>query len=67
MSQQTFNMRLEDVAQRKLDAGIQSIKDTMGAGLLKDHAEYKYQAGFLAGLDRAKQLLADALAECQKN
>ncbi len=67
MTQQTFNMRLEDVARKKLDAGIQSIKDTMGAGLLKDHAEYKYQAGILKGLDEAKQLLANALAECQKN
>lgn len=67
MSQQTFNQRLEDVAQKKLDAGIQSIKDTMGAGLLKDHAEYKYQAGILAGLDKAKEHLRDALAECQKH
>lgn len=67
MTQQTFNQRLEDAARKKLDAGIQGIKDTMGAGLLKDHGEYKYQAGILNGLDKAKQLLADALAECQKN
>lgn len=67
MTQQTFNMRLEDVAQKRLDAGIQSIKDTMGAGMIKDHAEYKYQAGLLAGLDRAKLILRDALAECQKH
>ncbi len=67
MTQQTFNQRLEDVAQRKLDRGIQSIKDAMGAGLLKSFEDYKYQAGILKGLDEAKQLLADALAECQKN
>lgn len=67
MTQQTFNQKLEDVAQKRFDAGIQSIKDTMGAGLLKDHAEYKYQAGILAGLDKAKAILRDALAECQKH
>jgi|GEM_PF-4758369 len=66
MSQQTYNQRLEDIAKKKLDAGIIAIQQAMGAGLLKDHAEYKYQAGILKGLDNAKELLAEALKECQK-
>lgn len=63
---ETFNGRLEQLAQRRLDEEIAREKDTIGNGGLKDFADYRYRAGILKGLNAAKELLAQAHTDCQK-
>lgn len=64
---ETFNDKLEQLANKRLDDSIEAEKDTMSSGALKDYADYKKHAGIIAGMRIAKEILAKALSDCQKN
>lgn len=60
MVAQTFNQALEIETAKRIDEAIAAAKDTLAAGQLPDHATYKYHAGTVAGLLKAKELMLDA-------
>jgi hypothetical protein len=63
---ETFNDRLEKLLDKRLDEVIKTSTDTVAAGGLKDHADYRYHAGRIAGMRVAKELLSQALSDIQK-
>lgn len=64
---ETFNDRLEKLTKQRLDTAIDGEKDVMAAGGLKDHGDYRFRAGMINGLRAAKEILEQALSDCQKN
>ena len=66
MTALTFNQALEAETVKRLDALVQSEKDTMSSGNLPDHASYKYHAGVIKGLQDAKEILQEALRDIQR-
>lgn len=64
---ETFNDRLEKLAQRRIDEAIAAEVDKMKGGMLPDYAAYKRASGVIAGLEQAKVMLDEALTECKKN
>lgn len=64
---ETFNNKLEKLTKHRLDESIGSEMETMSMGALKDHADYRYHAGVIKGLRTAKEILEQALSDCQKN
>lgn len=63
---ETYNGRLEQLAQKRIDEAIAGEMETMAKGGLKDFADYRYHAGRIAGLRATKELLAQAHTDCQK-
>lgn len=61
----TFNERLEVFAQKAIDEQITHHTDIVVAGVA-DHDAYKFHTGNIAGLRKAKELLSQALIDCQK-
>lgn len=51
-----FKTQVEDL----ISAEIETIKDTMSQGLLKDHEQYKFVAGKIAGLRACLDLMDEA-------
>jgi hypothetical protein len=66
MTAQTFNQALELETSKRIDEAVCAAKNTLAAGQLPDHATYKYHAGTIAGLEKAKELLMDALRDMQR-
>lgn len=66
MTAQTLNQALEIETIKRIDEAVAAAKDTLGAGNLPDFAAYRYHAGTVAGLERAKSLLMEALADLQR-
>ena len=66
MTAQTFNQALEIETIKRIDEAIEAAKNTLAAGNLPDYAAYRYHAGTVAGLERAKGLLLDALTDLQR-
>ena len=66
MTAQTFNQALEIETAKRIDAEIDAAKNTLAAGQLPDHATYRYHAGTVAGLQKAKELLLDAMRDLQR-
>jgi hypothetical protein len=60
----TWNNRLDYELQKLIDAEIAIMKDNIAEGSIKSHDEYKYQAGKIAGMRRAIDLLEEAAAIC---
>lgn len=60
MAAQTFNQALEIETAKRIDEAIADAKNTLAGGQLPDHATYKYHAGTVAGLLKAKELMLDA-------
>lgn len=66
MAAETFNQRLEQLAQQYINSGVVDLTTTIAAGKLT-HEDYKYTAGKIAGLNLAKEFLAAALVKCQQH
>ena len=47
---------------RLVDIEIERLKENMSLGLIKDHEEYRFQAGKIAGLRLAIDYMAEANA-----
>lgn len=63
---ETFNDRLEKLAQKYFDTAIEQHKENMAAGGLTLEG-YKLAAGRVQGLRAAKEMLDNALSEIKKN
>ena len=64
---QTFQDKWADMAEAMLEEERERVKEILAAGNLKDHADYKYHAGMVAGLVKASEFLAQSLTDIQKN
>ena len=64
---QTFNDKWAATADARFDEEIERQKEILAGGNLPDHAAYKYHTGVIAGLAKASELLAQSLADIQKN
>lgn len=62
----SFDERLEVLTSRYIDQMIADTSQTLLAGQLQSHADYRYQCGIIEGLRRAKELVAGALTDIQK-
>lgn len=63
---QTFNQALEIETIKRIDEAITATKNTLAAGQLPDHAAYKYHAGTVAGLEKARELMLDAVRDLNR-
>lgn len=66
MSATTFNERWARVFQQAVKVEQENLKNTLAAGNVPDHAEYKRISGKIAGLESALSLLEQTLVDIQK-
>lgn len=62
----SFSVRLEAAAKSRIDREIEHETGIIVAGSMSDFATYRYHAGRLAGLQRAKALIDDAVVDSQQ-
>ena len=55
----TLDTKFEIEARKIVEEMIAGVLDTMGAGMLGDHAEYKYQAGRVAAFRQVLESFED--------
>lgn len=66
MAQQTFTDRWATMLEKMLEEERARHKEILASGSLSDHGAYKYEAGTIAGLVKASELLVQSLTEIQK-
>jgi hypothetical protein len=62
----SFDERIERLVQRSLDKAIEDTLQTLSAGNLTAHSDYKFHCGIIAGLRLSKEFLAQALSDIQR-
>ena len=67
MAATTFNERWARTFEQAVKVEQESLKNTLAAGNVPDHAEYKRIAGKIAGLQSALSLLEQTLIDIQKS